>query len=133
MQACIPSDQINVHESVRENFVGCLRVNLYLWYGEGGVAKEATLSRVISANPHPAPSRPDRQRQGARVLYGGLVGIDEYFVSPTLLCNLPDDARIIYEEVFGLLLSILPFRTLRRSDRSHQCIAKAGGAEYLEP
>lgn len=113
-QTCIAPDHIHVHESVRERFVECLRANLNAWYGEGGAAKEAALSRVINARHtrRVADLIDDAKARGARVLYGGVVDIDAHFVSPTLLDNLPDDARIMHEEIFGPLLPILPFRTL---------------------
>ena len=113
-QTCIAPDHIHVHESVRERFVECLCANLDTWYGEGGMAKDAALSRVINARhaQRVADLIDDAKARGARVLYGGVVDIDEHFVSPTLLDNLPDDARIMHEEIFGPLLPILPFRTL---------------------
>jgi aldehyde dehydrogenase (NAD+) len=113
-QTCIAPDHIYVHESVRSEFVECVCANLDAWYGEGGVAKDAALSRVINARHtrRVADLIDDAKARGARVLYGGVVDIDEHFVSPTLLDNLPDDARIMHEEIFGPLLPILPFRTL---------------------
>ncbi|WP_423357438.1 aldehyde dehydrogenase family protein [Pseudomonas citronellolis] len=113
-QTCIAPDHIYVHEAVRERFVECLRANLDAWYGEGAAAKAAPLSRVINARhtQRVAALMDDARSRGARVLYGGVVDVEAHFVSPTLLDNLPDDARIMREEIFGPLLPILPFQHL---------------------
>ncbi|MCY1262330.1 Aldehyde dehydrogenase [compost metagenome] len=113
-QTCIAPDHIHVHEAVRERFVQCLRNNLDAWYGEGAAAKDAPLSRVINARhtQRVAALIDDARVRGARVLYGGAVDVAAHFVSPTLLDNLPADARIMHEEIFGPLLPILPFREL---------------------
>ncbi|MFN9584387.1 MAG: aldehyde dehydrogenase family protein, partial [Pseudomonadaceae bacterium] len=113
-QTCIAPDHIHVHESVRERFVACLRADLDAWYGEGRAAREAELSRVVNERHtrRVAALIDDARARGARVLYGGEVDVAAHFVSPTLLDNLPDDARIMHEEIFGPVLPILPFREL---------------------
>ena len=115
-QTCIAPDHIHVHEAVRERFVQCLRDNLDAWYGEGAAAKGAALSRVVNARhtQRVATLIDDARARGARVLYGGEVDVAAHFVSPTLLDNLPDDALIMHEEIFGPLLPILPFRELEQ-------------------
>ncbi|MCY1526759.1 Aldehyde dehydrogenase [compost metagenome] len=113
-QTCIAPDHIYVHESVREQFVQCVCAHLDAWYGEGLAAKNAPLSRVINVRhtQRVAGLIDDAKRRGARVLYGGEIDVDTHFVSPTLLGDLPDDARIMQEEIFGPLLPILPFAKL---------------------
>lgn len=115
-QTCIAPDHIHVHEAVRERFVQCLRDNLDAWYGEGAAAKDAALSRVVNARhaQRVATLIDDARARGARVLYGGEVDVAAHFVSPTLLDNLPDDALIMHEEIFGPLLPILPFGELEQ-------------------
>lgn len=48
--------------------------------------------------------------QGARVAIGGTR--DGAYFAPTVLVDVPDDARVLREEVFGPVVSILPFRDL---------------------
>ncbi|MGC4251724.1 MAG: aldehyde dehydrogenase family protein [Sphingobium sp.] len=52
------------------------------------------------------------QKEGAEVASGGGSWGDQgYFVQPTVLINPKPDARIVKEEIFGPVLSVLPFDT----------------------
>ena len=53
------------------------------------------------------------QREGARMLTGGRAGGFEkgYFVSPTIFDGVHSEMRIAREEIFGPVLSVLPFST----------------------
>ncbi|PMX27473.1 MULTISPECIES: aldehyde dehydrogenase family protein [unclassified Pseudomonas] len=110
-QTCIAPDHIYVHRSVKDRFVQSLCGNLDAWYGEGNAAKNAELSRVINVRhtQRIAGLIDDAKARGACVLYGGEVDVEAHFVSPTLIGNIPDDARIMHEEIFGPLLPIISF------------------------
>lgn len=110
-QTCIAPDHIYVHDSIRERFVQRVCAHLDAWYGEGLAAKDAELSRVINVRhtQRVASLMDDAKARGARVLYGGAVDVEAHFVSPTLLGDIPDDARIMHEEIFGPLLPIIGF------------------------
>lgn len=110
-QTCIAPDHIHVHRSVKERFVQQLCKHLNDWYGEGMAAKGAELSRVINVRhtERVAGLISDATARGAKVLYGGAVDVAEHFVSPTLLGDIPADARIMHEEIFGPVLPIIEF------------------------
>jgi acyl-CoA reductase-like NAD-dependent aldehyde dehydrogenase len=68
----------------------------------------------------------DAVRRGARVLVGGqraLVEQGDYF-APTILVDVPKDARILREETFGPVMVIL------RVKDEEEAIALANGTEY---
>ena len=113
-QTCIAPDHIYVHSSIKQQFVQRVTTHLNAWYGEGFAAKDAELSRVINARHslRVAGLIDDAKARGARVIYGGAVDIDAHFVSPTLLDDIPDDARIMHEEIFGPVLPIISFETV---------------------
>ncbi|MBN9080267.1 MAG: NAD-dependent succinate-semialdehyde dehydrogenase [Rhizobiales bacterium 62-17] len=55
----------------------------------------------------------DATAKGARLLAGGdRIGNRGYFFAPTVLADLPDDARVMREEPFGPLAVINPVKTL---------------------
>lgn len=71
----------------------------------------------------------DAQKEGARVLCGGkrVTPADPnlsrgYYLSPCVLADCTDDMRVVREEVFGAVVSVLPFDTeeeaLRRANDS---------------
>jgi len=54
----------------------------------------------------------DARARGARTLTGGVVSEQDCFIAPTLLDNIPDDAKIMQEEIFGPLLPIISYADL---------------------
>jgi succinate-semialdehyde dehydrogenase/glutarate-semialdehyde dehydrogenase len=54
----------------------------------------------------------DADARGARVvLAGGAVPGDGYFFAPVVLADVPHDARVMREEIFGPIVAIAPFDT----------------------
>ncbi|MDB5975417.1 MAG: aldehyde dehydrogenase [Nevskia sp.] len=113
-QTCIAPDHIYVHQSVKEQVCELFRQYLTKWYGEGMAAKDAELARVINVRHtrRVAGLLDDARQRGARVVLGGAVDIEAHFVSPTLITDIPADAAIMQEEIFGPLLPIIPFDSI---------------------
>jgi len=114
-QTCIAPDHIYVHESVHEQVVALFRHWIAHWYGDGENAKKpGALTRVIDErhSRRIADLVNDAVSQGATVLSGGVVDVEAHFVSPTLLGNLPEGAKIMQEEIFGPVLPIIPYTDL---------------------
>jgi succinate-semialdehyde dehydrogenase/glutarate-semialdehyde dehydrogenase len=67
----------------------------------------------------------DARERGAKVLLGG-ARIDGagYFFEPTVLTDVPDDARLLDEEIFG------PVAPVRGFDSDDEAIAAANATEY---
>ncbi len=65
------------------------------------------------------------QQEGARVVAGGapLEGMG-YFIQPTVLDNVVQDMTIVREEIFGPVLSVMPF------DREDEVLALANDSDY---
>ena len=52
------------------------------------------------------------RREGVDIVAGGAPWGDQgYFVEPTILTNVADDSRIMREEIFGPVLTVIPFDT----------------------
>jgi aldehyde dehydrogenase (NAD+) len=65
------------------------------------------------------------QDQGAKLLCGGQrVGKQGYFVEPTVFDNVSDDMTIAKDEIFGPVVSVLPFKSL------DEVIARANNTYY---
>lgn len=65
-------------------------------------------------------------REGVKVEIGGEAPLDSngYFFAPTLLTEVEPNMRIAREEIFGPVLSVLPF------DRPDEAVRIANGTEY---
>lgn len=113
-QTCIAPDHLYVHEAVLERFVGRFCDHLREWYGEGNSGLNAPLARSINERhaSRVAGLLKDAIDRGAQVLFGGHVDVENNFVSPTLLTDVPADAEVMKEEIFGALLPVIPFASL---------------------
>ncbi|MBF8191956.1 NAD-dependent succinate-semialdehyde dehydrogenase [Nonomuraea sp. K274] len=67
----------------------------------------------------------DAVGKGARVLTGGKpLGDAGYFYAPTVLADVPGDAALLSEEIFGPVAPVLPF------DTDEEAVALANATEY---
>ncbi len=115
-QTCVAPDHIYVHESVKDRFVEECRRVIGERYGHTVEAQKATAHFTHVVNQRHtqrlAGLIDDARNRGARVLMGGEVDLAANFIAPTLLDNIPKDANIMSEEIFGPVLPIIGWRDL---------------------
>lgn len=113
-QTCIAPDHLYVAASVKERFTQLLKQHLDKVYGEGEKARSAPLARIVNQRHagRIAGLIEDAVQQGAKATYGAAVDTKERFISPTLLEEVPANARIMEEEIFGPVLPIMSFEYL---------------------
>ncbi|MCZ4500879.1 MAG: Aldehyde Dehydrogenase [Marmoricola sp.] len=126
-EACTSANRFHVHESVAKEFgdklaarMGALKVGRGTDEGidVGPLIDAAQLSKV-------AELVTDAVNKGAKVVTGGRKGEDRgYFYAPTVLVDVPDDARVLSEEIFGPVAPIATFST------DAEAIAAANRTEY---
>jgi aldehyde dehydrogenase (NAD+) len=106
-QICIAPDYALVHESVRDEFLAKLRSSLDS-QGDASAARgwlvndrhAARVRRLIDT----------AVEQGATLVMGGTgSGRD---IAPTILADVPPDAPVMQEEIFGPILPVVTYRTL---------------------
>jgi aldehyde dehydrogenase (NAD+) len=110
-QTCVAPDHVFVHRSVKDRFVKRVCDHLETWYGNGAVAQDAQLARVINErhSQRVAALIEDARERGGKVVFGGAVDVAAHFVSPTVMEDVPADARIMHEEIFGPALPIIVY------------------------
>ncbi|HEX8617480.1 MAG TPA: aldehyde dehydrogenase family protein [Thermoanaerobaculia bacterium] len=104
-QICIAPDYALVHESVRDEFVAGLRTSLES-HGDaarGWIVNDRHAARVKGL----IDSAVER---GANVPIGGTTSGRE--IAPTVLTDVPPDAAVMQEEIFGPILPVLTYRSL---------------------
>ncbi|MDR3417824.1 MAG: aldehyde dehydrogenase family protein [Nevskia sp.] len=115
-QTCIAPDHIYVHSTVKDEFVRLCKETLTTAYGADprGQMDSPYLARIVNQR-HTARIRAlldDAVGRGARTLTGGVVDEAACYIAPTLLDNIPADAKIMQEEIFGPLLPIIAYDDL---------------------
>ncbi|HEU0198632.1 MAG TPA: aldehyde dehydrogenase family protein [Nevskiaceae bacterium] len=115
-QTCIAPDHIYVHESVKDEFLKQCRAALEHGYGAdpATVQHNPDYGRIVNQR-HTGRVKAlldDANARGAKVLTGGTVDEQDSYIAPTLLENVPADAKILKTEIFGPLLPIIPYTDL---------------------
>jgi succinate-semialdehyde dehydrogenase/glutarate-semialdehyde dehydrogenase len=126
-QVCISPTRFLVHESIRDEFAAALAQQARgLKVGDG--LEEGTQMGPL-ANPRRltamAEFTQDAVKRGATVLAGGeRIGEAGNFWQPTVLADVPLDAKVFNDEPFGPLAAIRSFDTLE------EAIAEANRLPY---
>ena len=115
-QTCIAPDYIYVHPGVKDAFVTECRAVLKECYGESAQEQMASpnLARVVNERhtKRIAGLLADAKQRGAKITVGGEVSEKDCFIQPTFIENIPADAKIQSEEIFGPLLPIMTYTDL---------------------
>lgn len=115
-QTCIAPDYVLVHERAHDLLVDALRHNIHRFYGSTEADRRSTpdYGRIVNAKHYERLQQlyADALSHGAEPLNGATSEADEQYIGPTLLADVPAEADIMQEEIFGPLLPILRYRTL---------------------
>ncbi|CDG82494.1 aldehyde dehydrogenase family protein [Janthinobacterium agaricidamnosum] len=116
-QTCVAPDHVYVHASVKEAFMtACIRV-LQARYGPAGQQQHSPdLTRMINRRhtERIVALLDDALDRGARLRAGGNSDTAACYIAPTLLDNIPADAAILSEEIFGPLLPVIAYTDIEQ-------------------
>jgi aldehyde dehydrogenase (NAD+) len=112
-QTCVAPDTLFVERSVRDELLRRCRDIIAARYGhsDAEIAASADLARIINVRHacRIAALIDEARALGAEVLVGGTYDVQQRFVAPTLLGNIPPAAQIAQEEIFGPVLPVIEF------------------------
>ncbi|MEA2151926.1 MAG: succinate-semialdehyde dehydrogenase / glutarate-semialdehyde dehydrogenase [Solirubrobacteraceae bacterium] len=126
-EACTAANRFHVHESLADEFARRMAERMGALKVGRGSDPETDVGPLIDENQRAKVAElvDDASRRGARVLLGGQpVGERGYFYAPTVLTDVPQDARLLDEEIFG---PVAPVATFSSDD---QAIEAANRTEY---
>jgi len=126
-QACTAANRIYVQSSVYETFAARLTGRMAALAVGPGVAPETECGPMISAAAVAKIGHlvEDAKTRGAKLLCGGeRPKRDGFYYPPTVLSEVPAEAEMIHEEIFG------PVAALCRFDTEDEAIARANDTEY---
>jgi aldehyde dehydrogenase (NAD+) len=118
-QICIAGSRLLVERSIHDEFVERLGAHAEAMRVGRGIDPETEIGPLVSVRQLERVTGflDSGREQGARVVAGGgrLTGGDftaGNFVAPTVFADVTDDMRIATEEIFGPVISAMPFDTL---------------------
>ncbi len=127
-QLCVGPERIYVDEAVRERFTEAFLDAVRRLEVSAGTSWEADMGSLVS----PAQLAKvqahvdDAVERGARVLAGGTARPDvgPSFFAPTVLTDVPEDAKLVREETFGPVVAIYPVAS------EEEAITRANDSEF---
>jgi aldehyde dehydrogenase (NAD+) len=131
-QCCTAGSRLLVEDRIREEFVTKLAAK----------AKQRKVGDPLDPNTQQGPQVSQEQmdkilgyvdlgqKQGAKLVTGGQrIGDKGYFIEPTIFDNVKDDMAIAKDEIFGPVVSVLPFKNfdemVERANRTSYGLAAA--------
>ncbi|WP_433563301.1 NAD-dependent succinate-semialdehyde dehydrogenase [Nocardia sp. CA-151230] len=126
-EACTAANRFHVQNSVRQEFTDKLVAAMAEYRLGNGVDPDTTLGPLINENQLDTVSElvDDAVSAGAQVKLGGKApGGPGWFYPATVLADIPAQARILREEVFGPVAPIVGF------DTEEQGLAAANNTEF---
>jgi len=115
-QTCIAPDYVLVEDRVHDGFVDQLQAHIHRFYGSTAARQRASDDYARLAHQAHYESvealLADAVEAGAQVPIGGSHEAEARFVAPTVLTDVPLDADIMQNEIFGPLLPVCRYRSL---------------------
>jgi len=107
-QTCVAPDHVLVERGVRDVFVAALQKALGDFYGTDP-SRSADYGRIVNARHF---ERLTGYLRDGKVVHGGQQDARDLFLAPTILTDVPPDAPVMQEEIFGPILPVLEFASL---------------------
>jgi succinate-semialdehyde dehydrogenase / glutarate-semialdehyde dehydrogenase len=126
-EACTAANRFHVHESLAEQFADRLAERMGALRVGRGTEPDVDVGPLIDEAQREKVTElvGDAVARGARVLVGGGHGDGRgYFFQPTVLAGVPEDARLLSEEIFGPVAPVASFAT------EEQALEAANRTEY---
>jgi succinate-semialdehyde dehydrogenase/glutarate-semialdehyde dehydrogenase len=126
-EACTSANRFHVHESVAAEFAGKLAREIGALKVGRGTEDGVQVGPLIDDTQRQKVAElvDDARERGAEVLTGGsAIDGQGYFYEPTVLGDVPADARLLGEEIFGPVAPVKAFAT------DDEAIAAANDTEY---
>ena len=126
-EACTSANRFYVHQAVHDAFVEKFTAKMRALKLGNGLEEGVMVGPLVNEKTRGKVAElvADAVAKGARVLTGGEAPEGPgYFYPPTVLADVPDDARCLTEEIFG---PVAPIQTFGSED---EVVAKANATEY---
>jgi succinate-semialdehyde dehydrogenase/glutarate-semialdehyde dehydrogenase len=126
-EACTAANRFHVSEGVADQFAEKLADRLGAMKIGRGTEDDVEVGPLIDQNQREKVSElvEDARERGARVLVGGEARDGAgYFYNPTVLSDIPDDATLLKEEIFG------PVAPVKGFSSEEEAVAAANDTEF---
>lgn len=118
-QTCIAPDYVLVHENSHDLLLEKMKAKIKQFYGQtfADIQQSPDLCRLVHAQHFSRVKAllEDATTRGATLAFGGETIENERYIAPTILTDIPGEAKIWEEEIFGPLLILRKYKTLEQA------------------
>ncbi|MGK7931638.1 MAG: aldehyde dehydrogenase family protein [Microcystaceae cyanobacterium] len=107
-QSCVAPDYLLVKRSIKDNLIKAFQESITQFYGENP-SKSPDYGRIVSDHHF---QRLTNLLQAGKIITGGNYSEETRYIGPTLMIDVPLDAPVMQEEIFGPILPILDYEQL---------------------
>jgi len=108
-QTCVAPDYLLVHQAIEDALLTRMKQTLLEFFGDDP-SKSADYGRIVNERHH---RRLMKLLPGSGEVFTGGVGDEEgRYIAPTILRNVPADAPVMADEIFGPILPVLKVRDI---------------------
>jgi aldehyde dehydrogenase (NAD+) len=107
-QTCVSPDYLLVDRLIKDQFLELLVKEVRNFYGDNPETCD-DFTRVISSE---SANRLNKLMKSGQIIIGGIVNIENKYVSPTIIKDIKADDPIMKEEIFGPILPVIDFGEL---------------------
>jgi len=104
-QTCVAPDYLLVQKNIKDKLITEIQKCIMEFYGENP-QDSGDYGRIINENHF---NRLNEFLKEGDVIFGGKTKVEKLYISPTLITEIPENANIMKEEIFGPLLPVLDF------------------------
>lgn len=112
-QTCIAPDYILIKETIKEDFIETFKTQLNHFFTQDVITSNS-ICRILNSDHFDrlVNHLEDAKSKNAIIEIGGKSNSDKKFLEPTVISNLPEDASLLQNEIFGPILPIKSYKTL---------------------
>jgi succinate-semialdehyde dehydrogenase/glutarate-semialdehyde dehydrogenase len=126
-EACTAANRFYVHDKVHDAFADRLASKMGAMKIGNGLEEGVEVGSLVNAETRDKVVElvDDAVKRGARILTGGSIRNGPgCFYQPTVMVDVPEDARCFHEEIFG------PVAALTRFSDEDECVERCNATEY---
>jgi aldehyde dehydrogenase (NAD+) len=105
-QMCVAPDYVLVHESKKEALIAALSKSTAQFYGDN-TNRSNEYGKIINEKQF---DRLTNYLSEGTIVHGGNTDRAELYIEPTILTDVPAEAKLMKEEIFGPLLPVFSFK-----------------------
>ncbi len=104
-QMCVAPDYVLVHESKKDELIAALKDTIGKFFGDKA-EDSYNYSKIINERQF---NRVAGYLQQGKIVHGGRTDASKLFIEPTVLEEVPLDAPVMQDEIFGPVLPVISF------------------------